>query len=558
MPRPRSTLPPCRGPSALADSGNTGELIALALKRAGTSHLFTLNGGHIWPILTGATEHGIRIVDVRHEQSAAFAAEGWAKVTRECGVAAVTAGPGVTNAVTALAQAQSGDGPMLVLGGRAPVARWGMGSLQEMDHVAVVKTLTKQAVTLESPEDAFACVLQLMRTALSRRTGPVFMDIPIDVFFGAADLPEATEHLTSDPGPPPDPDAVRRVAGLVRDAQRPAVIAGGAVWWAHAEDELRRFVEAAHLPTSVNGMARGMLPPGHPLFFSRARGQALGQADLILVVGVPLDFRLNFGQPPVFADDAKIVYVDVDGHRKHRPAEVSILGDVKAALAALAAAADGTPERHAWLEQLRKAEAEARARDKTMTESDSSPVHPARLIAEVNRFADPDAIIVGDGGDFVSFAGRLIERERPGLWIDPGPFGALGSGPAYAMAAKLAKPDRQVILLSGDGAFGFSAMEFDTLVRHKVPVVCVIGNNGIWALEKHPMQSMLGLSIAADLAPRTRYDQVVEALGGFGQLVDRPEEIRPALERAFKAGVPACINVICDPEAEYPRSSVLM
>ncbi len=542
----------------MADSGNTGELIALALKRAGTSHLFTLNGGHIWPILTGATEHGIRIVDVRHEQSAAFAAEGWAKVTRECGVAAVTAGPGVTNAVTALAQAQSGDGPMLVLGGRAPVARWGMGSLQEMDHVAVVKTLTKQAVTLESPEDAFACVLQLMRTALSRRTGPVFMDIPIDVFFGAADLPEATEHLTSDPGPPPDPDAVRRVAGLVRDAQRPAVIAGGAVWWAHAEDELRRFVEAAHLPTSVNGMARGMLPPGHPLFFSRARGQALGQADLILVVGVPLDFRLNFGQPPVFADDAKIVYVDVDGHRKHRPAEVSILGDVKAALAALAAAADGTPERHAWLEQLRKAEAEARARDKTMTESDSSPVHPARLIAEVNRFADPDAIIVGDGGDFVSFAGRLIERERPGLWIDPGPFGALGSGPAYAMAAKLAKPDRQVILLSGDGAFGFSAMEFDTLVRHKVPVVCVIGNNGIWALEKHPMQSMLGLSIAADLAPRTRYDQVVEALGGFGQLVDRPEEIRPALERAFKAGVPACINVICDPEAEYPRSSVLM
>ena len=542
----------------MADSGNTGELIALALKRAGTSHLFTLNGGHIWPILTGATEHGLRIVDVRHEQSAAFAAEGWAKVTRECGVAAVTAGPGVTNAVTALAQAQSGDSPMLVLGGRAPVARWGMGSLQEMDHVAVVKTLTKQAVTLESPDDAFACALQLTRTALSRRTGPVFMDIPIDVLFGAADLPEATEHLTPDPGPPPDPDAVRRVAGLIRDAQRPAVIAGGAVWWAHAEDELRRFVEAAHLPTSVNGMARGMLPPGHALFFPRARGQALGQADLILVVGVPLDFRLNFGQAPVFADDAKIVYVDVDDHRKHRPAEVSILGDVKATVASLAAAGDGTPERHDWLEQLRKAEAEARARDKTMIESDSSPVHPARLIAEVNSFADPDAIIVGDGGDFVSFAGRLIERDKPGLWVDPGPFGALGSGPAYAMAAKLAHPDRQVILLSGDGAFGFSAMEFDTLVRHKVPVVCVIGNNGIWALEKHPMQNLLGLSIAADLAPRTRYDQVVDALGGFGQLVDRPEQIRPALERAFKAGVPACINVICDPDAEYPRSSVLM
>jgi acetolactate synthase-1/2/3 large subunit len=301
-----------------------------------------------------------------------------------------------------------------------------------------------------------------------------------------------------------------------------------------------------------------MLPPGHPLFFPRARGPALGQADLILVVGVPLDFRLNFGQSPVFSDDAKIVYVDVDDHRKHRPAEVSILGDVKAALAALAAAGDGVPERHDWLEQLRKAEAEARVRDRAMIESDSSPVHPARLIAEVNSFADRDAIIVGDGGDFVSFAGRLIERDKPGLWVDPGPFGALGSGPAYAMAAKLAHPDRQVILVSGDGAFGFSAMEFDTLVRHKVPVVCVIGNNGIWALEKHPMQNLLGLSIAADLVPRTRYDQVVEALGGFGQLVDRPEQIRPALERAFKAAVPACINVICDPDAEYPRSSVLM
>jgi thiamine pyrophosphate-dependent acetolactate synthase large subunit-like protein len=542
----------------LTESANTGELIALALKRAGANHVFTLNGGHIWPILTGATEHAIRIVDVRHEQSAAFAAEGWAKVTRQCGVAAVTAGPGVTNAATALAQAQSGDSPMLVLGGRAPVARWGMGSLQEMDHVAVVRSLTKKAVTLDAPEDAFACVLQLMRTALSRRTGPVFMDVPIDVLFGAADLPEATEHLTPDPGPPPDPDEIKRVAALIRSADRPAIIVGGAVWWAHAEDELRRLVEAAHLPLCVNGLARGMLPPGHPLFFSRARGLALGQADLILVIGVPLDFRLNFGQPPVFADDAKLVYVDVDDHRKHRPAEASVFGDVRAALDALAAAAEGAPERKDWLERLRSWEAESRARDRTMTESESAPIHPARLIAEVARFADPDAIIVGDGGDFVSFAGRLIERQKPGLWIDPGPFGALGSGPAYAMAAKLAHPDRQVILLSGDGAFGFSAMEFDTLVRHRIPIVCVIGNNGIWALEKHPMLNMLGTSIAADLAPRTRYDQVVEALGGFGQLVDRPDEIRPALERAFESGAPACLNVICDPDAEYPRSSVLM
>ena len=540
------------------DSGNAGELVALALKRAGVSHLFTLNGGHIWPVLLGANEHGIRVIDVRHEQSAAFAAEGWAKVTRECGVAAVTAGPGVTNSSSALAQALGNDSPMFIIGGRAPEARWGMGSLQEMDHVEVVRSLTKKAMTLESAEDAYSAAAECVRTALSRRTGPVFMDVPIDVFFGAADLPEATEHLTPDHGSPPDHTLIERAARLMQGAERPVVIAGGGVWWAHAEAELRELVEVANVPMTVNGMARGMLPPTHPLIFSRARGQALREADLIVLIGVLLDFRLNFGQPPVFAEDARLVYVDVDEHRKHRPAEVAIFGNVKSALKQLAAAVAGAPRSDAWVAGLRETEAAARKRDEAMTQSDSTPLHPARLIAEVGRFADPDAIIVGDGGDFISFAGRLIERSEPGLWIDPGPFGCLGSGPGYAMAAKLARPDRQVILLSGDGAFGFSAMEFDTMVRHRIPVVCLVGNNGIWALEKHPMQSMLGTSVAADLGRRTRYDKVVEALGGYGEMVERPDEIRPALERAFRSGLPACINVLCDPDAEYPRSSVLM
>ena len=540
------------------DSGNAGELVALALKRAGVSHLFTLNGGHIWPVLMGAAEHGIRLIDVRHEQSAAFAAEGWAKVTRECGIAAVTAGPGVTNSTSAMAQALGNDSPLFVIGGRAPIARWGMGSLQEMDHVEVTRSLTKKAVTLLSAEDAYRTAAECMRTALSRRTGPVFMDVPIDVLFGAADLPEATEHLTPDPGPPPDHALVEQAARLIRAAQRPVVVAGGGVWWAHAENELRAVVEAAQLPLTVNGMARGALPATHPLFFSRARGQALRDADVVLLVGVLLDFRLNFGQPPVFGDEARLIYIDVDDHRKHQPAEVAIFGHVKAALGQLAQALSGAPARDGWLATLRETEGAARKRDEAMTGSDSSPVHPARLIAEVNRFADRDAIIVGDGGDFVSFAGRLIERDEPGLWIDPGPFGCLGSGPGYAMAAKLARPDRQVILVSGDGAFGFAAMEFDTMVRHRIPVVCVVGNNGIWALEKHPMQSLLGTSLAADLGHKTRYDKVVEALGGYGEVVELASDIRPALERAFKSGLPACINVICDPDAEYPRSSVLM
>ncbi|HET9780437.1 MAG TPA: acetolactate synthase, partial [Candidatus Dormibacteraeota bacterium] len=494
----------------------------------------------------------------RHEQSASFAAEGWSKVTRECGVAAVTAGPGVTNSVSALAQAQNNDSPVFVIGGRAPIARWGMGSLQEMDHVAVVRSVTKEARTLESADDAYAAAAECMRTALSRRTGPVFMDIPIDVFFGAADLPEATEHLTVDVGPPPDRKLVDRAAQLIRQAQRPVMVAGGGVWWAHAERELRDLVEVANVPLVVNGMARGTLPPTHPLFFSRARSKALREADLVLFAGALLDFRLNFGQPPVFAEDAGFIYVDVDDLRKHRPAEVGIYGDVRAALKELGAAVAGAPRSDSWIAALREAETDGRKKDVAMKTSPATPIHPARLIAEVDRFADRDAIIIGDGGDFVSFAGRLIERDEPGLWIDPGPFGCLGSGPGYAIAAKLARPDRQVILLSGDGAFGFSAMEFDTMVRHGIQVVCVVGNNGIWALEKHPMQNMLGISIAADLGPRTRYDKVVEGLGGYGELVEKPEDIRPALERAFKSGLPACLNVICDPDAEYPRSSVLM
>jgi acetolactate synthase-1/2/3 large subunit len=542
----------------LTESGNTGELVALALKRAGVSHLFTLNGGHIWPILTGASEHGIRIIDFRHEQSATFAAEGWAKVTRECGVAAVTAGPGVTNSISALAQAQSNDSPMFVIGGRAPVARWGMGSLQEMDHVAIVRSLTKKAMTLESADDAYAAAAECMRTALSRRTGPVFMDIPIDVFFGAADLPEATEHLTVDAGPRPDRESISRAAALLAEAQRPVIVAGGGVWWAHAEHVLRELVEIANVPLVVNGLARGVLPPSHPLFFSRARSKALREADVVMLVGALLDFRLNFGQAPVFADDARFVYVDVDDHRKHRTAEVALYGDVKAALKEVAHAMEGAPRSDSWVADLRQVEVEGRKKDEVLKTSPSTPIHPARLIAEVDAFADRDAIIVGDGGDFVSFAGRLVERDEPGLWIDPGPFGCLGSGPGYAIAAKLARPDRQVILLSGDGAFGFSAMEFDTMVRHDIQVVCVVGNNGIWALEKHPMQNMLGTAIAADLGPKTRYDEVVEALGGYGEMVERPNEIRPALERAFKSGRPACLNVICDPDAEYPRSSVLM
>src|SRR5437588_6613751 len=548
----------------MAESGSSGELITLALKSAGVSHLFTLNGGHIWPLLLGAEEHGIRIVDTRHEQTATVAAEGWSKVTRQCGVAHVTAGPGVTNALSAIAAAHSNDSPLLVIGGRASEARWGMGSLQEIDHVPVVTTLSKRASTLKSAEAAYALVIDSLQAALTARTGPVFFDVPFDTFLAAADLPEQRPEVRLDRGAGADPDEVAKAAALIRGAAQPAVIAGTGVYWAHAEEQLRAFAERTGVPVYLNGLGRGCLPPDHPSFRSRSRSVGLGEADLVVVVGVPLDFRLNFGQPPVMRDDAQIIYVDCDDFRKHRPGAAALYGDMASSLAALAESGDGDGDgagagrRLGWLERLAEKEKSSRERDRALAGSDAVPIHPARLIAELDRFLDRDAIVVGDGGDFVSFAGRMIERPGPGQFIDPGPFGCLGSGPGYALAAKLAHPDRQVLLLSGDGAFGFSGMEFDTLVRQQAPIVCVIGNNGIWATEKHPMRQMLGTAIAADLRPGTRYDKVVEALGGHGELVERPEQIRPALERAFEAGVPACVNVLTDPEAEYPRSSVLM
>ncbi len=540
----------------MGETLGTGELVALALKRAGTRHLFTLNGGHIWGVLVGAAEHGIGLVDVRHEQTAAFAAEGWSKLTRECGVAAVTAGPGVTNSVSAIAGAWANDSPLLLIGGRSPLSTEGMGSLQELDHLPILGSITKSARTAHSPEEAYASIEQGMAQALTQRTGPAYVDVPADVFFSAGEVPAEGGALP--PQVEPAAAEVRRVAELVRRAERPAIVAGSGVWWAHAEEELVRLAETASIPTVLNGLARGIIGPSHPLAATRARRLALGQADLVLVAGVPLDFRLGFGRAPVIADEAQVVYIDCDARRRHRPAAAALDGDIRRSLAALAAAVEGAAPRPEWVDRCRAAAAEARRRDAEMAAADGRPVHPARVVAEVQRRLDPDAVVIGDGGDFVSFVGRMIESERPGCFLDPGPYGCLGSGMGYAIAARLAHPDRQVVLFNGDGAFGFSAMDFDSLVRHGLPVVCVIGNNGIWATEKHPMQSMLGTAIATDLRPGVPYEKVAEALGGHGERVEDPAGVGPAFERALRSGLPAVINVVTDPAAEYPRSAALI
>ena len=529
-----------------------------ALEAAGARTLFTLNGGHIWPVLDAARRLGLQVVDTRDELTAAFAAEATSKLTRTCGFAAVTAGPGVTNSVSALAGAFANDGPMFLLGGRAGSARWGEGQLQEMDHLGVVGPVTREAMTLRDPSLAFQSASSLVARAWSRRTGPVFMEAPVDVLFSQAGGVPDIAPAVPDPGLAPDPEQVALAARLLGEASQPVMVVGAMAWWARCEEAVAALAEQACVPVYAAGQARGMIPAGHRLRLSRSRPAALRGADLVVVVGAPLDFRLGFGEPPLVNPEARLVYVDVDGRGKRRPPAAAVYGDLRRGLEELARRVPGISDRGAWLDALHQAEAAAREADRPMLEAASTPVHPARLVGEVAAFIDEDAVVIGDGGDFVSFAGRIIERAKPGLWLDPGPFGCLGTGAGYAMAARLAHPDRQIVLLSGDGAFGFSAMDFDTLVRHRLPVVCVIGNNGGWALEDHPMRRLYGDTVATRLRPGVRYDRVVEALGGHGELVERPEEIRGALERAFRSGVPACVNVLCDPEAEYPRSSVLM
>jgi acetolactate synthase-1/2/3 large subunit len=536
-----------------------GRLIARRLKAHGVTKLFTLSGGHLFSIYDGCREEGIDLVDVRHESAAAFAAEGWAKVTRTPGVAAVTAGPGVTNTMSALAGAQQSHSPMLVLGGRAPAMRWGQGSLQEIDHVPFVRPVTKLAATAESTAEIPGLVDDALAAAVRAHSGPAFLDFPLDLVFSEAEEPEAGAALP-DPaaGPEPDGDDLARAIALLRDAERPVVMAGSNLYWGHGEGALRALAEELEIPVFLNGLARGCVPADHELSFSRARSTALQGADVALVVGVPMDFRLGFGQ--AFGAETEVVAIDraEPVHDHPRAVAAELYGGVSAILDALRTGARGAAARpRPWVAQLRRTEDERRAAEQAEFSDERAPLHPMRLYGELRAVLDRDAIVIGDGGDFVSYAGRVMDSYEPGCWLDPGPYGCLGCGPGYALAAKLAHPERQVVLLVGDGAFGFSGMEFDTLARHGVNVVGVMGNNGIWALEKHPMEFLYGYSVVADLRPGTRYDQVVAALGGHGALVERPEELRPALVRAFEAGRPALVNVLTDPSVAYPRRSNL-
>ena len=535
---------------------NAGHLIARRLRASGIDTVFTLSGGHLFSIYDGCRAEGVRLIDTRHEQTAAFAAEGWSKVTRVPGVAALTAGPGVTNGMSAMAAAQQNQSPLVVLGGRAPALRWGQGSLQEIDHVPFVAPLTRFAATAQSADAIGELIDNALRAAVGAPSGVSFVDFPMDHVFGEAHDTGAPGALADPPIPAaPDGDALDGAVRMLAGAQRPVIMAGTNVWWGHAEAALLRLAEERRIPVLMNGMARGTVPADHDLAFSRARSKALGEADVALVIGVPMDFRLGFGA--VFGADTQLVVADRVAPDKPHPRSVAagLYGDLTTILSALSGAKSAETE--AWIAELRAVETAARATEQAELTDDRTPLHPMRVYAELTPLLDRDAIVVVDGGDFGSYAGRVIDSYVPGAWLDSGPFGCLGSGPGYALAAKLARPDRQVVLLQGDGAFGFSGMEWDTLVRHGVHVVSVIGNNGIWGLEKHPMEMLYGYSVVAELRPGTRYDEVVTALGGHGELVASPGELRPALQRAFASGLPAVVNTLTDPAVAYPRRSNL-
>ncbi|WP_433415978.1 acetolactate synthase [Microtetraspora malaysiensis] len=540
---------------------HAGDVAVAVSKAYGVETMFTLSGGHVFPLYDGAVHEGMRILDVRHEQSAVFAAEATARLTRGPGLAVLTAGPGITNGVSGVATAHFNGSPVVVMGGRAPQSRWGSGALQEMDHPPLFESISKLAFTGSGAETIGQDVEMAFRTALAPHRGPVFVDFYMDHLFAPS---PARDTETLSPSPlEPDTDALADIAKLIAAAERPVLVLGSDVWMDRAEEAARDFVEEYRLPVIPNGQGRGILPAGHELLVTRARGRAFGQADLVIVVGTPLDFRLGYGWfgGKDGAPLAKVVHIADAASQlaTHVGLAGSAAGDLSLTFWGLAAAcstAGVDPKAYApWVATLAEASAAAIAGDAELLASDADPIHPMRIYGELGKILADDAVVIGDGGDFVSYAGKYVEPRNPGNWLDPGPYGCLGTGLGYSIAARLARPSSQVALLLGDGAAGFSLMDVDTLVRHRLPVVMICGNNGMWGLEKHPMQLLYGYDVAADLQPQCRYDQVVTALGGGGELVTSPSEIGPALRRAFDSGVPYLVNIATDPAVAYPRNT---
>ncbi len=523
-----------------------GQIIARALESEGVDTIFTLTGGHIVPILDGCIQEGIRVVDVRHEQAAAHAAEAYSRLTGKLGVAVVTAGPGVTDTITGVATGFYGGTPMLVIGGRHMIRQELKGGLQEMDHTRLFRSITRWSATAWQVDRLADYIATAARHAFGGRGGPVFLDVPMDVQF---DMVEETAvrfptSYRASAGFGADTDTLDQIIGTLRDADRIMVFAG--VGSRSGEPNfLADLAELIKAPTYVNSRARGSLPHRHPLLGNYQRSQAMAEADVVLALGVDWDFRTGYGEK--ISDDAKVIQIDADPVKVgwNRPADVGVVADPMTVVRQLVAKADHIRrnETPPWTKEIMDAEAEKAADALVEATDDTSPVMPQRFAKEVAEFFGPDSIVAVDGGDIVSTTARWLQTSTAGHVLDPGPFGTLGTGAPYAIAAKSVFPEKMVGIVFGDGGFGFNGMEYDTMVRLGLSIIGVVGNNGVWSNIKtfHKMAYPERL-VATDLGIRP-YHEMVKGLGGYGEFVDDPNEIRPALERAKESGQPSLINV---------------
>jgi acetolactate synthase-1/2/3 large subunit len=522
-----------------------GTLIARALKREGVDTIFTLTGGHIVPILDGCVQEGIRIVDVRHEQSAAHAAEAYSRLTGRLGVAAVTAGPGVTDAVTGVANAFYSNTPMLLLGGRHLTRQELMGGLQEMDHPRLFHSITAWSATAAQLDRLPDYIATAARRAFSGRGGPVFLDIPMDVQFDMIDEDAVTWPSDYRPNASAGADAATLDAIVARlaDAERPMIFAGAGS--RPGEDNpYPELAEALGAPTYLNSRARGSLPHGHPLLGNHTRSQAMAEADLVLALGVDWDFRTGYGQK--ISPEAFVVQVDADATKIgwNRPAHLGVVADpATVARQLVARAAEFAREQSAWSEGVMAADRAKQAEFEAQAADESSPINPQRFAKEVAEFFGPDSIVAVDGGDIVSTTARWLQVSHPGHVLDPGPFGTLGTGAPFAIAAKVVFPQKRVGIVYGDGAFGFTGFEYDTMVRHRLPIVGVLGNDGVWNnIKTFHRFSFPDRLVATDLGRRP-YADVVASLGGHGEVVTEPSGLADALKRAEASGLPALVDV---------------
>jgi acetolactate synthase-1/2/3 large subunit len=543
-----------------------GRIVAQALKAENVPYIFTLCGGHVMPIYDGCVDEGIRVIDVRHEQTAAHAADGWARVTGQPGVAVVTAGPGLTDAVTGVACAHRANVPMLVFGGQGPRPFADMGSLQDMNHVDLMRPITKWAVSVPEGRRLREYVSMAFRIATTGLPGPVYLEMPTDQLFNTYEESQVVvpTGYRTEAGTAGDPHYVERAFELLRKARRPVALVGTQLRWSKRRQAYPAFVHTFGVPIYVNGLGRGSLAPDNPYFFSQTRKDALRQADVVMIFGTPLDFRLGYGRESHFNPSAAIVQVDLDGGEigRNRPIDVGIVGDTGIVMEQLTqlAQAEGFSATMVkpWLDELRRREQEKWDRMRPELESDAVPINPLRACKELAEALGRDAIAIGDGGDFVATAASVLRIYEQGHWLDPGPLGALGVGPGYAMAAKLAKPESVVIIVYGDGSFGLHGLEFEAMVRQKINVVGVVGNDAAWTQIRRGQIQLYGeeRAVATSLS-FTRYDRVIEALGGHGEYVERPEEIRPALERALGSGKPGLVNIKLG-KSEFRKDAVSM